>query len=115
MRILTIDLGTNCGWAAVGNTGALIGGMVQCHGLTDGERYASFVAHLVRLFGLYRPERVIFEMVAYGTHKGSRQAVLHGGYRGVLELVCAWAGLPAPTPIHVATIKASPRQAGENR
>jgi Holliday junction resolvasome RuvABC endonuclease subunit len=104
MKILSLDLGRNTGWA-LGNKFALLSGTQRFENdrfSGGGMLYVRFERWLDDLYGTGNFGEVVFEEVR--AHKGTNAAHLYGGFMAMLTRWCEQQGLPYQG-IPVGTIK----------
>ena len=104
MKILSLDLGTRCGWACRPGTGRIYSG-VQDFSLKRGEssglRFLNFDVWLTAMLVLHEPKLVVYEQAH---HRGGPATACLVGMAGILQKVCA-AYNSECVPIHTATLK----------
>ena len=83
--ILSIDIGTSCGWAVLDGDGGYVASgtfRLKTRG-HPGRRYLDLRHHLATIIRLYGPQVVVYEQVR--RHAGTRAAHVYGGLLAVLQ------------------------------
>lgn len=118
MKVIGLDLATNCGWGVLSPTGNRIAsGTWDCsvrRGESRGMRFVRFAANLRELVRAYPGAIVYFEKVEH--HTGTEAAHVHGGLLAQMQVVLdelgvQYAGIPVATIKKQATGKGNASKA----
>jgi thymidylate synthase len=92
--IISLDLGTNCGWA-VYDRGKVVFGTFKCKTTyfdSPDIRFRRFNEFLTDLFDQYRPQLVSYEAVRF--HAGIQAAHVYGRMMDQVQEVCGRKSIP---------------------